>query len=139
MISMVAVCERITAPYSGVYGRLSYRARKLCVGSLTYYENNRPRQYYPDFIIITSPVDGGRPVTWLAETKGEMRPNTMLKLQAAKAWCEKMSRTDYGEWRYLFIPQKSLEIALARGAKSIMDLSDRLARPSQVATELTEG
>ena len=106
--------------------------------SVTYYENNRPRQYYPDFIIITSPVDGGRPVTWLAETKGEMRPNTMLKLQAAKAWCEKMSRTDYGEWRYLFIPQKSLESALARGVK-IRDLSDRLARKVDKTTELTEG
>jgi hypothetical protein len=93
--------------------------------SVTYYENNRPRQYYPDFIIMTQQVDG-RPVMWLAESKGEIRPNTPLKSEAAKAWCEKMSRTAYGEWRYLFVPQKSLEAALASGVKSLSTLSDRL-------------
>jgi len=96
--------------------------------SVTDYESNRPRQYFPDFIIVTSPNDSRRQVTWLAETKGEMRPNTLLKSEAANAWCEKMSRTDFGEWRYLFIPQKRLESELARGVKSIRELSDRLTR-----------
>src|SRR5262249_37713617 len=41
--------------------------------SVTYYESNRPRQYYPDFIIVTEGADGRR-TTWLAETKGEIRP-----------------------------------------------------------------
>ena len=30
---------------------------------------------------------------WLAETKGEIRPNTALKSEAAELWCEKMSGT----------------------------------------------
>jgi type III restriction enzyme len=63
--------------------------------SVTYYETNRPRQYYPDFIIIARANDGSE-VTWVAETKGEMRPNTVLKSQAARVWCEKMSTTAYG-------------------------------------------
>jgi hypothetical protein len=67
-------------------------------------------------------------MTWLAETKGEIRPNTSLKSQAANAWCEKMSRTSYGEWRYLFIPQKNLEAALASGIKSVSNLADRLKK-----------
>jgi hypothetical protein len=41
--------------------------------SVTYYESNRPRQYYPDFIIATRDGDG-RDVMWLAEVKGEVRP-----------------------------------------------------------------
>jgi hypothetical protein len=53
--------------------------------SITYYEGNRPRQYYPDFIIVTRMKDGLE-VKWLAETKGELRPNTALKAQAARLW-----------------------------------------------------
>jgi hypothetical protein len=43
--------------------------------SLTYYENNRPRQYFPDFIVLVKDRDG-REVWWLAETKGEIREST---------------------------------------------------------------
>lgn len=50
--------------------------------SVTYYEGNRPRQYYPDFIIVAREAEG-REVIWLAETKGEIRPNTALKSEAA--------------------------------------------------------
>jgi type III restriction enzyme len=99
--------------------------------SVTYYESNRPRQYYPDFIVETQQANG-RAVTWLAETKGEMRTNTLLKAEAAKAWCEKMSRTSYGEWRYLFIPQKKLETALAGGVESVSELADWLLGQSQL-------
>jgi type III restriction enzyme len=98
--------------------------------SVTYYESNRPRQYYPDFIVETERVNGT--VTWLAETKGEMRTNTLLKAEAAKAWCEKMSRTNYGEWRYLFIPQKKLESALASGIETVSQLADWLLGQPQL-------
>jgi hypothetical protein len=90
--------------------------------SVTYYESNRPRQYYPDFI-VTAHDNDGREVLWLAETKGEVRPNTVLKSEAARLWCEKMSGTKYGQWRYLFIQQKKLEAALATGMKSLADLA----------------
>jgi len=36
---------------------------------------------------------------WLAETKGEMRPNVAFRNQAAESWCEKMSATKYGRWK----------------------------------------
>jgi type III restriction enzyme len=93
--------------------------------SVTYYESNRPRQYYPDFIIAARDRDG-REVMWLAETKGEVRPNTALKSEAARLWCEKMSATRYGQWRYLFAQQKKLEAALARGVKSLAEFADAL-------------
>ncbi|MDE2108366.1 MAG: DEAD/DEAH box helicase family protein, partial [Gammaproteobacteria bacterium] len=93
--------------------------------SVTYYESNRPRQYYPDFIIAAHDT-GGREVMWLAETKGEIRPNTKLKSEAARLWCEKMSATKYGQWRYLFLQQKKLEAALASGVRSLIELSDQL-------------
>jgi len=99
--------------------------------SVTYYEGNRPRQYYPDFIVETEQAKG-RPVTWLAETKGEVRTNTLLKAEAAKAWCEKMSRTTYGEWRYLFIPQKKLESAFASGIQTVSELADWLLGQPQL-------
>jgi SOS-response transcriptional repressor LexA len=96
--------------------------------SVTYYEGNRPRQYYSDFIVVAREADG-REVTWLAETKGEIRPNTALKSEAARSWCEKISRTTYGQWRYLFLPQKKLEASLAAGVKSLADLSTSLVAP----------
>ncbi|MFO1361352.1 MAG: S24 family peptidase [Burkholderiales bacterium] len=95
--------------------------------SLTYYESNRPRQYYPDFIVVAREKDN-REVMWLAETKGEIRANTALKSEAARLWCEKMSATKYGTWRYLFIPQKKLEAALASGVRSVAELADALVR-----------
>lgn len=98
--------------------------------SVTYYENNRPRQYYPDFIVTTRERDG-REVMWLAETKGEIRPNTKLKEQAAAMWCDKMSRTRFGPWRHLFVPQKRFEAALAAKVVSLAELVASLvvARP----------
>lgn len=96
--------------------------------SVTYYESNRPRQYYPDFIVAAREADG-REVMWLAETKGEIRPNTALKSGAAKLWCDKMSRTSYGPWRYLFLQQTKLEAALAKRVKSLAELSASLVEP----------
>ncbi len=94
--------------------------------SVTYYENNRPRQYYPDFI-VTVRDSHGREVMWLAETKGEIRPNTALKQQAAETWCQKMSLTKHGTWRYLFVQQRKFERAMSAGTKSFESLAKALA------------
>lgn len=95
--------------------------------SVTYYEGNRPRQYYPDFIVVGRDKHG-REVMWLAETKGEIRPNTDLKSQAVRVWCEKMSATKYGQWRYLFAQQKKFEAALGSGVSSLSELAESLVR-----------
>jgi len=79
--------------------------------SVTYYENNRPRQFYPDFIVAVREQNGVE-VMWLAETKGEMRTNVPLKNGAAELWCQKMSATKYGQWRYLFAQQRKLEAVI---------------------------
>lgn len=95
--------------------------------SVTYYENNRPRQYYPDFIIVTA-ERGGEESYWLAETKGEIRPNTPLKSDAARAWCEKMSGTRYGKWSYLFAAQKDfdkIDLQLVPTLSGLASLLDR--------------
>jgi type III restriction enzyme len=94
--------------------------------SVTYYENNRPRQFYPDFIVAVRELDGTE-VMWLAETKGEIRPNTTLKNESAKLWCEKMSLTKYGRWRYLFAQQVMLETALSKGVNTFAALAKLLA------------
>lgn len=96
--------------------------------SVTYYESNRPRQYYPDFIVVVRDKDG-RESFWLAETKGEIRLNTALKSEAARIWCEKMSGTKCGEWRYLFAQQRKLESALLAGAQSLAELAESLVVP----------
>lgn len=95
--------------------------------SVTYYEGSRPRQYFPDFIIVARESDG-REVMWLAETKGEMRLNTPLKSEAARAWCEKMSGTRYGQWGFLFVQQKKLERSLTSGVASLADLAQSLVQ-----------
>ena len=90
--------------------------------SVTYYEHNRPRQFYPDFIVVVRHKDGTETM-WLAETKGEMRVNVPLKNDAAKLWCEKMSATQYGQWKYLFAQQVKLEQALRKGAATWAELA----------------
>src|SRR5439155_20641901 len=54
-----------------------------------------------------------------------------LKSEAARLWCEKMSSTKYGQWRYLLVQQRKLETALAAGARSLGELAESLvvARP----------
>ena len=56
---------------------------------------------------------------WLAETKGEMPTNVGLKNAAAEMWCQKMSDTKYGRWRYLFAQQIVLEAALLKDAEDL--------------------
>lgn len=104
--------------------------------SITYYEASRPRQYFPDFIVAVKGTDG-KEAMWLIETKGEIRPNTALKSQAATLWCEKMSETKYGTWRYLFVPQRKFEAFCAQGGSSVQQLADRLgATDAGKASEL---
>jgi SOS-response transcriptional repressor LexA len=96
--------------------------------SLTYYEHNRPRQYFPDFIVLVRGADG-REVWWLAETKGEIRSNTALKREAANLWCEKMtSAGSHGTWRHLFVQQRKFEQALGSGVKTFAALAEALVR-----------
>jgi type III restriction enzyme len=94
--------------------------------SVTYYENNRPRQYFPDFLVSVRNADG-QDINWIVETKGEVRPNTALKSEAAQLWCEKMSGTKYGRWQYLFVQQRALEALLASGVKSLAKIAEELA------------
>ena len=94
--------------------------------SVTYYESNRPRQYFPDFIVFARDHDG-RDVTWIAETKGEIRPNTALKSEAARLWCERMSQTAYGNWRFLFIPQRDFEKTGLASTETLAELAKRLS------------
>ena len=89
--------------------------------SVTYYDHNRPRQFYPDFIIAVNDKNGNETM-WLAETKGELRTNVPLKNGAAEQWCAKMSTTKYGEWRYLFAQQIKFEKALSTGAATFAEL-----------------
>ena len=93
--------------------------------SITYYENNRPRQYYPDFIVIVR--KGERETIWIAETKGEIRPNTTLKSEAAVLFCGKMSGSRHGSWRYLFVPQPKFEKAMRAGVNTLEDLNAAVA------------
>lgn len=93
--------------------------------SVTYYEHNRPRQFYPDFIVLVR-GDDGKETTWLAETKGEMRTNVPLKNGSAERWCEKMSTTKHGHWRYLFAQQLKLERTLNKGATSFARIASDL-------------
>lgn len=93
--------------------------------SITYYENNRPRQYYPDFLVAVKGADGAETM-WVAETKGEKRHSTDLKKEAAELWCAKISGTAYGVWRYLYVPQRPYEVAVAAGGKDFAGLMERL-------------
>ena len=89
--------------------------------SITYYEGGRPRQYFPDFIVVVRDRQGTE-VQWIAETKGEIRPNTKLKKDAADLWCEKMNTTQHRTWAHLFVPQGDFEKATATGVRTFAEL-----------------
>jgi type III restriction enzyme len=110
---------------------LRYMKNEYFGFSLTYYENNRPRQYFPDFIVAVTDKDG-REVWWLAETKGEIRESTKLKREAANLWCEKMTVSgEHGTWRHLFAQQRRFERVLASGVKTFARLVDALVVPRE--------
>jgi type III restriction enzyme len=98
--------------------------------SITYYENQRPRQYFPDFMVRALGVDG--PVWWLVETKGEIRPNTAVKSGAAELWCERMSRTGEDRWEHQFVQEKVFKKAKKAGVSTFAKLVEtiRKVRPS---------
>lgn len=90
--------------------------------SITYYQNNRPRQYYPDFIVVSRDSEG-RERFWIAETTGEVRHSTRLKREAAELWCQRMSGTAHGSWQYLFMQQRAFEYAMSRGVQTLSGLA----------------
>lgn len=94
--------------------------------SVTYYEHQRPRQYFPDFLAVTH-GDDGREIWWVIETKGEVHANTPLKSTAARLWCNLMTAADNGTWRYLFVPQREFERSLE---------SDTMLRVGELASAL---
>lgn len=92
---------------------------------VTYYEASRPRHYFPDFLVVARDPDGEE-VTWVIETKGEIRSNTMLKRHAADSFCKKMTEAREGRWRHLFVPQAYFEQALAAGVDTLEALDEWL-------------
>jgi type III restriction enzyme len=120
--------EKIFADFlDGAKDVLRYMKNERFGFSVTYYENNRPRQFYPDFIVAIRENDGSEAM-WIAETKGEMRTNVTLKNKAAELWCERMSTTKYGRWNYLFAQQVSFEKALKARLQTFSELSEYLNR-----------
>jgi hypothetical protein len=104
---------------------LRYTKNERLDFSVTYYENGRPRQYFPDFVAEVAATDGS--VLWLVETKGEVHPNTELKREAAELWCERMSRAGQGIWRHLFVPQVAFEGAIKVGVMNFGALVSELS------------
>jgi type III restriction enzyme len=92
--------------------------------SLTYYEGGRPRQYFPDFAVLVSTAAGE--AWWLAETKGEIRANTMVKREAAELWCDRMTRSGEGAWSHLFVPQRPFQRAIRSGLATFLELVQAL-------------
>jgi type III restriction enzyme len=92
--------------------------------SVTYFEGGRPRQYYPDFVVVTGRDDDER---WsLVETKGEIWPNTDLKRQAAEKWCRMMTDAKQGDWRYVFVHQPVFEKAVTSGVSEFAELEEAI-------------
>lgn len=89
--------------------------------SITYHDQGRPRQYYPDFAVLVRGEDGQH-TWWLVEPKGEIRPNTNVKSEAARLWCERMTRAGQGRWRYLFAQQRKFEKAVGHGVRTFAEL-----------------
>lgn len=79
----------------------------------------------------------GQPIQWLVETKGEIRQNTPLKSEAAQLWCERMSTTNYGAWRYLFVQQRAFKRAMGTRIGSFSELVAQLTTaPPKLELEL---
>ena len=103
--------------------------------SVTYHEGGRPRQYYPDFIVVTG--EGAAEEWWVVETKGEIWPNTDLKRQAAEKWCRMMTSAGEGPWAYVFVHQPAFEHAKKDGTASFADLLEAISTKGPTRPNLT--
>jgi SOS-response transcriptional repressor LexA len=88
--------------------------------SVSYFEGGRPRQYFPDFIVATR---NGSERWTIAETKGEVWPNTDLKRLAAEKWCRMMTEAGQGSWSYLFVQERAFRRALKTGVATLAALT----------------
>jgi type III restriction enzyme len=109
-------------------GVISYVKNERWGFSITYYEQNRPRQYYPDFIVLVK--EDKDEVHWICEPKGEMRSNTLLKRDAANVWCERMTNSGHGRWRYLFVPETAFNKVKKSHPRSFNQLAAMIAASS---------
>jgi len=89
--------------------------------SITYYEGERSRQYFPDFL-VEAEGNSIENEMWIIETKGEIHSNTSLKNEAANKWCDRISKTTHGRWRYHLVHQKKFDLAIKAGVKSLKNL-----------------
>lgn len=99
--------------------------------SIRYFEHHRPRRYFPDFVVRLRSRRG--PTYWVVETKGEVFADTHLKRAAARRWCDRLSASGHGTWRYLFVQQVAFERALAAGASTFAALREALVNPPKRA------
>jgi type III restriction enzyme len=130
-LSKVPCHTNLEATLAGYLDRASdvirYLKNEFFGFSVTYYENTRPRQYFPDFIVLVKDAQG-REIWWLVETKGEIRANTELKREAANLWCERMTAAGQGTWRHLFLQQRKFERAVASSIKTFHELAESLVQ-----------
>lgn len=119
-LSCVACATQLEADFSNFLDHakdvIRYAKNERFHFTITWFDNGRPRQYHPDFVVVVKGQDG-REEHWIAEPKGELRPSTWLKKEAAEAWCAKMSTTKHGLWRYLLVQETAFEHARPRAAK----------------------
>ncbi|MBP9888885.1 MAG: DEAD/DEAH box helicase family protein [Leptospiraceae bacterium] len=65
--------------------------------------NGRRAFYYPDWIVVQR--DGKKEKYWIIETKGRIWPDTHLKDEAIKYWCETVSKSMNQSWNYFRVNQ----------------------------------
>ena len=77
--------------------------------------------YHPDWVVVQKTTAGE--VNWIIETKGRVWEGTAAKDEAISEWCERISESTGGTWRFIRVNQG--EFVTSRPA-SIVDLASAL-------------
>ena len=79
---------------------------------------------FPDFIIAARDADGSD-VMWIAETKERCDQHNAEEPRRATLVRQDEAARISGQWRYLFMQQRKLEVVLAAGVSSLTELAER--------------
>jgi len=63
--------------------------------------------YHPDWVVVQRA--GQEEVNWIIETKGRVWEGTAAKDEAIGDWCDRISDSTEGLWRYVRINQREFE------------------------------
>lgn len=77
----------------------------------------------------------GKEVNWIIETKGRIWEGTRAKDDAMSSWCRRVSSETGGQWRYIRINQKDVDLSKAVSLGNLVAMVEKPTPQMPIANE----